>query len=144
MSALRAVEDPTATWEPVDEGEDGVAVAERPALGTVARVAAWPPEVLATGLVAVDRELEALDLQASRFRSDSEISRLHRSRGDMFLVSDGLAQVIAAALAAAQWTNGLVDPTVGGAIVSLGYDRDFAAVDSDGDPSDHPDRKSVV
>ena len=138
MSALRAVEDPTATWEPVDEGEDGVAVAERPALGTVARVAAWPPEVLATGLVAVDRELEALDLQASRFRSDSEISRLHRSRGDMFLVSDGLAQVIAAALAAAQWTNGLVDPTVGAAIVSLGYDCDFVAVDSNGDPSDHP------
>lgn len=136
-SALR-VEDSAATWERVDVGENGVAVAERPVLGTVARVAAWPPEALAMGLAAVDRELEALDLQASRFRSDSEISRLHRSPGDMFLVSDGLAEVIAAALAAAQWTNGLVDPTVGGAIVSLGYDRDFAAVDSDGDPSDHP------
>jgi len=56
----------------------------------------------------------------------------------MFLVSDGLAQVIAAALAAAQWTNGLVDPTVGAAIVSLGYDCDFVAVDSDGDPLDNP------
>jgi len=32
------------------------------------------------------------------------------------------------ALAAAQWTGGLVDPTVGGALESLGYDRDFAAI----------------
>jgi thiamine biosynthesis lipoprotein len=89
-------------------------------------------------LGAVDRELEALEHQASRFRGDSEISRLHRSKGEMFLVSDGLAEAIEAALAAARWTNGLVDPTVGGALVSLGYDRDLAAIDRDGDPSDQP------
>ena len=34
------------------------------------------------------------------------------------------------ALTAAAWTGGLVDPTVGGALTSLGYDRDFAAIDA--------------
>ena len=32
------------------------------------------------------------------------------------------------ALAAARWTGGLVDPTVGAAVIRLGYDRDFAAI----------------
>ena len=27
------------------------------------------------------------------------------------------------------WTGGLADPTVGGALIALGYDRDFAAID---------------
>jgi thiamine biosynthesis lipoprotein len=39
------------------------------------------------------------------------------------------------ALAAARWTGGLTDPTVGDALVSLGYDRDFAAIEEDGEPS---------
>jgi FAD:protein FMN transferase len=32
------------------------------------------------------------------------------------------------ALAAAAWTDGLVDPTIGAALVDLGYDRDFVDV----------------
>ena len=36
------------------------------------------------------------------------------------------------ALTAAAWTGGLADPTVGGALISLGYDRDFAAIDPGG------------
>ena len=43
-------------------------------------------------------------------------------------MSEGLAEAIAVALAAAEWTGGLVDPTVGGALHGLGYDRDFAAL----------------
>jgi thiamine biosynthesis lipoprotein len=38
------------------------------------------------------------------------------------------------ALAAARWTGGLTDPTVGAALVSLGYDRDFAAISQGGEP----------
>jgi thiamine biosynthesis lipoprotein len=49
----------------------------------------------------------------------------------MFLLSDGLAEAVGVALAAARWTGGLTDPTVGDALVSLGYDRDFAAIDPD-------------
>ena len=77
----------------------------------------------------MDEVLSALDLQASRFRPDSEISWLHRAGGGTFMLSDGLAEAVSVALAAAEWTGGLADPTVGGALISLGYDRDFAAIE---------------
>jgi thiamine biosynthesis lipoprotein len=121
-----------APWAPVDTGETAVAVAERDALGTTARVAVWPPENLGRALEAVDAVLTSLDRQASRFRPDSEISRLHRKNGGMFMLSDGLAEAVSVALAAARWTRGMTDPTVGDALISLGYDRDFAAIDPDG------------
>lgn len=119
-----------APWRPVDS-EVTVAVAERDALGTTARVAVWPPENLGRAIDAVDAVLTALDRQASRFRDDSEISRIHRKDGGLFMLSDGLAEAVGVALAAARWTRGMTDPTVGEALVSLGYDRDFAAIEAD-------------
>jgi len=125
------------TWRLIDTGARTVGVAERAALGTSARVAAWPAHRLARVLAVVDTELAQLDQQASRFRADSEISAACRGAGGAQgggsrIVSEGLAEAIAVALAAARWTGGLVDPTVGGALCSLGYDRDFAAIRSDG------------
>lgn len=120
---------PTPLWQRVGTGDATVAVAERAALGTRARVAVWPPENLGEALAAVDGVLGALDRQASRFRQDSEISAIHRRGGGLFLLSDGLAEAIGVALEAARWTQGLTDPTVGQALISLGYDRDFAAID---------------
>ena len=122
-------------WTLVDVGQSGVAVAERDALGTTARIAVWPREHLAAALGAVDARLERLDREASRFRSDSEISCVERAGGGIFFVSEGLAEAIAVALATARWTDGLVDPTVGGALIALGYDRDFATIDPAGDPT---------
>jgi len=110
-------------------GTAGVGIAERAALGTTARVAAWPPEDLDLALAAVDAELERLDRQASRFRDDSELSRVHHEPSPVHQLSRGLAEAISVALAAARWTGGLVDPTVGGALIALGYDRDFATID---------------
>ena len=75
---------------------------------------------------AVDTTLDALDHQASRFRRDSELSQIHHAEGGTFLVSPGLAEALDAALRAARWTDGFVDPTVGHALAALGYDRDFA------------------
>jgi thiamine biosynthesis lipoprotein len=118
-----------ASWQPVVTGDDAVAVAERAALGTTARVVVWPPGNLGAACAATDDVLGALDRQASRFRADSELSRLHRDGGGLFLLSDGLAGAVGVALAAARWTRGLVDPTVGDAVIRLGYDRDFAAVE---------------
>jgi thiamine biosynthesis lipoprotein len=125
------------TWKLIDTGARTVGVAERAALGTSARVAAWPAHQLARVLAVVDTELALLDQQASRFRPDSEISAVCRGAsgaqgGGSRIVSEGLAEAIAVALAAARWTGGLVDPTVGNALRSLGYDRDFAAIRSDG------------
>ena len=82
-----------ASWLPISTGDTAVGVAERDALGTTARVAVWPPENLQGAVAAVDVVLEALDQQASRFRSDSEISWVHRKDGGMFLLSDGLADL---------------------------------------------------
>lgn len=137
-----------APWAPVDTGETTVAVAERDALGTTARVAVWPPANLGRALEAVDAVVTALDRQASRFREDSEISRIHRKDGGLFMLSDGLAEAVGVALAAARWTRGLTDPTVGEAMVSLGYDRDFSAIEADARHSAPPTRvpgwRSVV
>jgi FAD:protein FMN transferase len=115
-------------WAPVGIGTDVAAVAERAALGTNVRVAVWPAHHLAAALGAVDAELDRLDRTASRFRGDSEISRIHQAGGGSHQVSPGLAETVGVALAAAHWTGGLVDPTVGAAVIRLGYDRDFAAV----------------
>ena len=115
-------------WQRVPAGDDAVAVAERAALGTSARVVVWPPENLGAACAATDDVLAALDRQASRFRPDSELSWLNDAGGGLFMLGDGLAEAVGVALAAARWTGGLTDPTVGGALVSLGYDRDFAAI----------------
>jgi len=129
VTQVPGVTAPARPWQQVSTGDATVAVAERAALGTSARVAVWPPESLGGALAAVDGVLGALDRQASRFREDSEISWIHRSGGGLFMVSDGLAEAIGVALEAARWTGGLTDPTVGDALISLGYDRDFAAID---------------
>jgi FAD:protein FMN transferase len=118
-------------WRRVYTGDRAVAVAQRDALGTTARLAVWPTERADAAMAAVDAVLAALDLQASRFRPDSEISWLHRSAGGLFMLSDGLAEAVRVALEAARWTGGLTDPTVGEALISLGYDRDFAALEPD-------------
>jgi thiamine biosynthesis lipoprotein len=118
-------------WERIPTGDDTVAVAERAALGTSARIAVWPPENLDGARVAVDTVLSALDRQASRFRPDSEISWVNHAGGGLFMLSEGLAQAIGVAIGAARWTGGLADPTVGAALIGLGYDRDFAAIDPD-------------
>jgi thiamine biosynthesis lipoprotein len=118
---------PPSPWVQVGT-EATVAVAARDALGTDARVAVWPPEGLAAALDAVDGELSRLDRQASRFRDDSEITQIHASQRRVHTVSRGLAEAIRVALAAARWTGGRTDPTVGSALAALGYDRDFASI----------------
>ena len=47
------------------------------------------------------------------------------------MLSDGLAEAVRVALEAARWTGGLTDPTVGQALIALGYDRDFKTIDPD-------------
>jgi len=70
----------------------------------------------------VDAELDAVDAAASRFRSDSEIASLATSDGRPTKISDVLANLLDAALTAAAQTDGDVDPTVGAALIALGYD----------------------
>jgi thiamine biosynthesis lipoprotein len=78
------------------------------------------------------RAVEALfaerDRVFSRFRPDSELSRVNRSAGRFVAVSPLFAQTLAVALHAARETDGVVDPTLGAALEAAGYDRDFASL----------------
>jgi thiamine biosynthesis lipoprotein len=85
---------------------------------------------------AVDEVVAAVDAACSRFRADSEVSRLARAGGAETVVSRTLAEALAAALRAARLTDGAVDPTLGRSMVALGYDRDLAQI-----PADRPDAR---
>jgi thiamine biosynthesis lipoprotein len=73
--------------------------------------------------------MNAVEMACSRFRDDSELSLL---RGDEAArVSPLLAMLVSKALDVARWTSGSVDPTLGNDLAALGYDRDFALIDSE-------------
>ena len=85
-------------------------------------------------LDAVRGLFERWDRVFSRFRPDSELSRVNASRAETVVVSPLFARVLRVALVAADRTGGLVDPTLGGAIEAAGYDRDFAELLRDARP----------
>jgi thiamine biosynthesis lipoprotein len=66
---------------------------------------------------------EDLEARWSRFRPDSEVSRVNRGGGSFVSVSSETAQLFARALEGWRLTAGLFDPTVLGAVVRAGYDR---------------------
>lgn len=101
-----------------------------PAIGTTAVLLVTESAALAEAQRLLRADLNALDLACSRFRADSEVRRL--SAGRPTRVSPLLRDALSAALRTAEATGGLVDPTVGEAVARLGYDRDFAAVPTDG------------
>ena len=100
----------------------------RPALGSTAVLVVTDPAALPAAERILDAELAAVDAACSRFRPDSEISRLHARPDEPVPVGPVLAAALDAALRAAELTDGLVDPTVGRAVRELGYDRDFDAL----------------
>jgi thiamine biosynthesis lipoprotein len=81
---------------------------------------------------AVEAEFERLEALLSRFRPESELSRLN-SAGELEAGPD-LVAVTGLALAARERTGGLFDPTLHEAVVAAGYDRSFELVE-DGGPA---------
>jgi len=102
-----------------------LAVASWEALGTTASVIA-AAEVLADARAEVERELAAIDAACSRFREDSELTRVNRAGGRPVAVGPLLLEAVETALRVAAATGGDVDPTVGRALRLAGYDRDYA------------------
>jgi len=98
------------------------------ALGTTAFVATVQPEAISDAELILREEVAAIDAACSRFRPDSELAKAHRRPKRPVVVSRLLAEAIEVALRVAGQTDGVVDPTVGTALVALGYDRDFAAL----------------
>jgi len=92
-------------------GSDMLAVVESEAAPSLlAQVPAW---------------FEEWEQVLSRFRFDSELTRLNQIHDRPVQVSDILWEVFQAAREAEQRTNGLVTPTVLEAIIEAGYDRPF-------------------
>jgi thiamine biosynthesis lipoprotein len=102
------------------------------AFGTVALVAVADPSGLSPALGAVDRVVAEFDRACSRFRDDSELSALNAAAGKSVRVGPVLLEAVSVALRAARLTGGDVDPTVGEALIALGYDRDFAVLERSG------------
>ena len=100
------------------------------AIGTTAVVLVAEQDSLDPALAAVERTIAAFDQACSRFRDDSELSAVNAAGGQPTKVSPLLLEAVEAALRAARLTDGDVDPTVGEALIALGYDRDFEQVAS--------------
>ena len=102
------------------------------AIGVTNEVTVVDPDALPDALRIARAQVAAFDYACSRFRGDSELARLNAS-GSM-RVSPLLLDAIHVALDAAAKSGGLVDPTVGRSLRSLGYDSDFQVVVRDTTP----------
>ena len=128
---------PCAGSEPQASGGEAaevtaLGIADDRALGGLVRLVVTRQERLAAAKAAVDRCLREIDAAASRFRDDSELSRLNASPERDVTVGPLLARAIAEALRGARLTGGAVDPTVGASVRLAGYDEDFSRVPVDG------------
>ena len=84
-------------------------------------------------LVEGEAEFRRLEGIFSRFRPDSELSRLNEAGARH--VGPELFEVIELAVEAREDSCGRFDPTVHAAVVAAGYDRSFELIDNDGPAS---------
>jgi thiamine biosynthesis lipoprotein len=101
------------------------------AIGCTNSVLTTDATALEAAVGAATAMVDELDRVASRFRADSEISRITAAAKDadvQVVVSELLGGCLQAALHAADITDGLVDPTVGRAVAASGHDVDIDAV----------------
>ena len=113
-----------------------VSVRSLSAIGTTVRVLVTDPASADSAEAVVREELDRLDRAVSRFRPDSEVSvlaRVRTTRERGWPVSPLLREHLAAADRAFVLSGGLVDPTVGAALVRAGYDADLDVVRARGE-----------
>ncbi len=101
-----------------------------PVWGSAGVVIATDPQVVEAARREVLEVIDQFDLACSRFRPDSELSALNAANGAQTHAGALLLDAVDAALGAALATDGDVDPSIGEALIALGYDRDFAFVGS--------------
>ncbi len=100
------------------------------ALGTTAHLVVTSGSCLPGAERLLRATLADLDRTCSRFRSDSDLSRLNVAR--TAVVDRMLVNALSVALRAARATDGLVDPALGRSISVIGYDRTFTDVPPEG------------
>jgi thiamine biosynthesis lipoprotein len=111
------------------------------ALGSSVVLAVTDSSALEHARSLSESELAAIDLACSRFRPDSELSRLNARAGRPMQASGLLIEALEVALRAAELTGGDVDPTVGRALELAGYDRDWRLLDA---PAGEPEAPTVT
>ena len=104
------------------------------ALGVEIRLLVNRHTLLPAAREMLDDELSQLDAACSRFRPDSELVRLQATPDADVRITGLLAAALGVAVEAADATGGAVDPTLGGPLCDLGYDRDFSLLPVDGSP----------
>jgi len=124
MSAL--TEAATAAWE-------------WPATGTTWRI---HHSGGVTGALAatVARAVERDEARWSRFRPDSEVSRINAAGGSWVTVSADTLYLLEACVTWAERTDGVFQPLVGGVLVAWGYRRSLLDVDAFAASSPSPGR----
>ncbi len=104
-------------------------------MGTMNKVVVADGAALPAAMAIVRTQIEEIEDACSRFRPDSELSRLNRrAGGGAEVLSPLLEEAITAAFAAAEMTDGLVDLTVGGNVEEAGYTVTFRDLPADGPP----------
>jgi len=86
--------------------------------------------------LAAERLFSEWERTFSRFRADSELTRVNARAGSPVLVSDLFAHAVHLALEMAEETGGLVDPTLGRALEDAGYAADFDQLEADVAPAE--------
>jgi thiamine biosynthesis lipoprotein ApbE len=105
------------------------------AIGTEITVVVDDANALPAAMAIVQQQIQDIDQACSRFRPDSELSRLNRlSGGGDVPLSPLLEEAIVAALESALMTGGLVDLTVGKCVEDAGYTVTFRDLPADGPP----------
>jgi FAD:protein FMN transferase len=99
-----------------------------PVWSTGAELVVTDPASLFAAVDVLREAIARTDRLANRFHPGSEISRVNGAAGRPVNVSDAFLQLLAEAFRVARATGGAVDPTVGGALSRLGYDRDIEEV----------------
>jgi thiamine biosynthesis lipoprotein len=82
--------------------------------------------------------VERLERLWSRFRPESELSRLNAASGTPVVVSPETFEIISQAIAGWESTGGRFDPTVLASVKQAGYDRDFADIRESAAPRGEP------
>ena len=120
-----------ATDDHADDRYELVQRRGRPMATDVSVQIAVPSSRWAEAAAAADACMDwfdEVDARLSRFRPESELSRLNATAGEWFAASDVLYECAALALESAECSGGLFDPTMLRQLCALGYDRDFAAI----------------
>lgn len=99
------------------------------ALGTEVCVGVRRPARLDRALAVTRTVLRDVDEVASRFRDDSDLTRVNKRPGQWVQVDPLLVAAVEVGREAARVTTGLVSPLLGRVMEHVGYDRDFALID---------------